>query len=349
MAPATRARFEIVPNPSATSLAARIDEVATATGFSGVVRVDRGDTTPVDAAFGLADRRHGIPMTTATRLGIASGAKGVTALTVMGLVAQGALSLDTRVRDVLGSDLPLVDDRVTVEHLLAHRSGIGDYLDEEVLPEVTDHVLTVPVHTLATTEDYVRVLDGFAQVSAPGETFAYNNSGYVVLALVAGRVAGRPFEELALDRVCRPAGMPNTAFLRSDELPAGVATGYLWTDRPRTNVMHLPVLGSGDGGLYSTTADLTAFWHALVEGRIVPDALVGEMLHARSVTPSGARYGLGFWLGPEDGVVALVGMDAGVSFRSGHDARTDTTWTVASNTSEGASPVARALADHLAA
>ena len=338
-----------MPHTSAASLAARIDEVAATTGFSGVVRVDRGDTTEVEAAFGLADRRHGTPMTTATRLGIASGTKGVTALTVMGLVAEGALSLDTRVRDVLGADLPLVDDRVTVEHLLAHRSGIGDYLDEEALPEVTDHVLPVPVHTLATTEDYLRVLDGFPQVTEPGETFAYNNSGYVVLALVAGRVAGRPFEELALQRVCGPAGMPSTAFLRSDELPAGVATGYLWSDRPRTNVMHLPVVGSGDGGLYSTTADVAAFWRALVEGRIVPDAVVGDMLRARSTSPSGSHYGLGFWLGPEDGAVALVGSDAGVSFRSVHDTRTDITWTVVSNTSEGAWPVARALAEHLAA
>ena len=51
-------------------------------------------------------------------------------------------------REVLGADLPLVDDRVTVEHLLTHRSGIGDYVDEEVFPDTTDHVLTVPVHTL---------------------------------------------------------------------------------------------------------------------------------------------------------------------------------------------------------
>ena len=34
-------------------------------------------------------------------------------------------------RSVLGADLPLIDDDVTIEHLLAHRSGIGDYLDED--------------------------------------------------------------------------------------------------------------------------------------------------------------------------------------------------------------------------
>ena len=53
---------------------------------------------------------------------------------------------------VLGDDLPLIDDRVTVEHLLAHRSGIGDYLDEDADRDVTDYVLPVPVHQLADTE-----------------------------------------------------------------------------------------------------------------------------------------------------------------------------------------------------
>jgi hypothetical protein len=48
-------------------------------------------------------------------------------------------------------------------------------------------------------------------------------------------------------------------------------------------------------------------------------------------------------------VVSLVGSDAGVSFRSVHDRTTDLTWTVVSNTSEGAWPVARALAELLSA
>ena len=330
-------------------LQSALEEVADSTGFSGVVRVDRSGVLLVDAAFGLADRRHDDPMTTGTRLGIASGAKGVTAATVLALVADGSLALDTRVRDVLGADLPLVDDAVTVEHLLAHRSGIGDYLDEEALPEVTDHVMAVPVHALATTEDYLRVLDGHPQAFEPGSAFAYNNSGFVVLALVAGRVAGMPFEDLVVERVCRPAAMADTAFLRSDELPQGVATGYLWHLRPRTNVLHLPVLGSGDGGLYSTTADVHRFWRALFTGELVPLELVADAVRARSSTDAGGGYGLGFWLGPSDDVVGLTGSDAGVSFRSAHHRGSGVTWTVVSNTSEGAWPLARLVGERLGA
>lgn len=332
--------------------AALVDAVESAvesTGFSGAVRVDRGTDTLLDTAYGLADRRHGVAATPATRFGIASGTKGLTALAVLSLVADGTLALDTRVRDLLGSDLPLVDDGVTVEHLLSHHSGIGDYVDEEAVPEVTDHVLTVPVHTLATAEDYLPVLDGLPQVSPPGERFTYNNSGFVVLAIVAARAARVTFEDLVLDRVCRPAGMGATAFLRSDELPGDAATGYLWADRERTNVLHLPVVGSGDGGVYTTTSDVLALWRGLFAGRIVPPAVVEDAMTPRATTASGSRYGLGFWLGAQDGVVALVGSDAGVSFRTVHDRRADLTWTVVSNTSEGAWPVARALTDAVAA
>ena len=99
---------------------------------------------------------------------------------------------------------------MTIEHLLAHRSGIGDYLDEHDGHEVSDYVMTVPVHTLATTENYVLVLDGHPTVFPAGERFAYNNGGFVVLALIAERAAGVPYHDLVRQRVCEPAGMSET-------------------------------------------------------------------------------------------------------------------------------------------
>jgi CubicO group peptidase (beta-lactamase class C family) len=326
---------------------AAVDEVAVASRFSGVVRVDR-DGDVCARAYGLAQRGEAIPNTVATRFGIASGVKSLTALTVLSLVEDGALRLDTPARTVLGADLPLVDDLVTVEHLLAHRSGIGDYLDEEADHEITEYVLPLPVHRLATTEDYVAVLDGHPQKFPPGERFAYCNGGFVVLALIAERVAGVPFPDLVLDRVCTPAGMTDTAFLRSDEPAPGVALGYLGPEGPRTNVLHLPVRGSGDGGLHSTAADLAGFWTALFSGRILPPARVAEMVRPRSEVPAErASYGLGFWLPADSGAVALEGYDAGVSFRSVHDPERRLTWTVLSNWSDGAWPVARRLRDLL--
>src|SRR6478672_7382690 len=292
-----------------------VDEAAAHTGFAGVVRVDRAGENEVSRAYGLADRAHGVLNTVETLFATASGTKGLTALVVMALVERGTLQLDTTARSLLNADLPLIAEDVTVEHLLAHRFGIGDYLDEDELDDKNDYVMPIPVHELATTEKYVRVLDGHATVSPAGERFAYNNGGYVVLALLAERASGVAFHELVRTLVCAPAGMVDTAFLRSDELPGRAARGYLSADGLRTNVLHLPVLGTGDGGLYSTAADFDAFWDSLFAGRIVAPERVAQMVRPHSDWPEESkRYGLGFHLDATGDAVWREGSAAGVSF-----------------------------------
>jgi CubicO group peptidase (beta-lactamase class C family) len=319
---------------------AEIERLADESEFSGAVRIDRGDDLVFAEAYGFADRRWEIPNELDTRFGLASGTKGFTALTVVSLIEDGTLELSTTARSLLGDDLPLIRDDVTIEHLLAHRSGIGDYYDEEVHTDVDSFALPVPVGDLATTEAYLAVLDGFPTKFAPDERFAYCNSGYVVLALLAERASGVPFDELVLQRVCEPAGMRDTGFFRSDELPERTALGYV--DATRTNVLHLPVRGSGDGGIYSTVADVSSMWRSLLAGEIVSSGWVREMVRPRSEAEK-RRYGLGFWLEATTDTVSLVGMDAGVSFWSAHDPASETTATVVSNTSDGAWPIARRL------
>ena len=318
--------------------------------FSGVVRVDRGDTIAFAKAYGLARRDLGIDNTVDTQFGLASGTKGFTALALMSLIGEGRLELATTARSLLGGDLPLIADEVTVEQLLTHWSGIGDYMDEDTGIPITEYVLPVGVHELATTEDYLRVLDGFPAKFAPGERFCYCNGSFVVLALLAERATGIAFPDLVDQHVCRPAGLGDTAFLRSDELPGRAALGYLSTDGPRTNVFHLPVVGSGDGGIYSTVADIHALWAAFFGGRIVPADVVAEMVRPRSDVPEESRrYGLGFWLDQTGDAVMLVGADAGVSFRTVHDPARGYTHTVVSNTTNGAWPVTRRVHELLAA
>jgi CubicO group peptidase (beta-lactamase class C family) len=329
-------------------LAQGLDELLAASDFSGAVRIDDGAGATVAAARGMADRAAEIPNTAETRFAIASGTKGATALVVVSLVADGVLALETTARSVLGSDLPLIDDAVTVEQLLAHRSGIGDYLDEEAMESSADYVMPVPVHQLDSAEAYLPVLDGHPQSFRPGERFTYNNGGYVVLALLAERAAGVPYAELVRTRVTEPAGMADTSFVRSDEVPGGVANGYLDVAGLRTNVLHLPVLGVGDGGLTTTVADVRRLWEALFAGLVVPPDWVARMTTPSGSFPAGKRrYGLGFWLAPDGAAVELEGADAGISFRSRYDPATGASWTVVSNTSDGAWPVARGLASRV--
>ncbi len=308
-------------------------------------RVDRAGSVELAKAYGLADRAHEVANTVDTQFGIASGTKGMTALAVVSLIEDGTLELSTTARSALGRDLPLIGDDVTIEHLLSHRSGIGDYLDEETEDDFEQYLMPIPVHALATTEQYLAVLDGHDTKFAPGERFAYCNGGYVVLALIAERTSGVPFPDLVHQRVCEPAGMPDTAFLRSDELPGRAAIGYLADRRHRGPTCSTSPFGVPEMAA-STPPSRTspALWRAFFAGRIVASEWVAEMIGAHTDEPrTVGRYGLGFWLHESANGVELRGSDAGVSFRSVHDPSAQLTHTVISNTTDGAWSIARFL------
>ena len=329
------------------TLQAEIERLAEAEDFSGVVAVARDGTRSVEVARGFADRANERPNTLDTRFGLASAAKGLTALTVASLVESGELTFDTTLRSLLPDALPSVDPAVTIEHLLGHTSGVGDYLDEDELGDVDDYAMTVPVHRLAAPMDYLAVLDR-PQKTPPGSTFAYNNGGYVMLSIAVEAATGRSYYDLVQERVLDPAGMADTAFLRSDRLPAGAAVGYLADGR--SNVLHLPVRGAGDGGVYSTVRDLESLWQALFAGRILPLDVVDRLVTPRNATLDRRnRYGLGFWLRPDRETVRIEGSDAGVSCRTAYDRPSGLSYVVISNTSTGAWPLVRHLEERLPA
>ena len=90
--------------------------------------------------------------------------------------------------------------------------------------------------------------------------------------------------------------MTGTSYLRSDALPGRTAVGYLGAEGDRNNVLHLPVRGSGDGGAYTTVADVHRLWAALRAGVLLRPRDLAEAWRPRSDVPiEGARYGAGFW------------------------------------------------------
>jgi CubicO group peptidase (beta-lactamase class C family) len=314
--------------------------------FSGVIGVYRDGRPLVELTRGFADRANRRSVSLATVFGIASVTKGLTALTVVSAIESGELRADTTLRSLLPDALPGVAPEVTIEHLLAHTSGVWDYLDEDVLTDTDEYVLGMPVHRLTAPADYLPLLGEQPQVRPVDHGFKYNNGGYVMLAVAVEVACGRSYYDLVQERVLDPAGMTSTGFWRSDQLPPGVAIGYL--DDGRSNVLHLPVRGAGDGGAFSTIADLERLWQALFAGRVLPPAVVERMVTARNAEPDGgSRYGLGFWLRADRETVMLEGSDAGISCRTAFDRESGISYTVISNTSSGAWPIVRHLGERL--
>ena len=210
--------------------------------------------------------------------------------------------------------------------------------------------MPVPVHELATTEQYLAVLGGHPTKFPAGEQFAYCNGGFVVLALIAERASGVPFHELVRERVCAPGrhGRHRVPALR--RAAGAAALGYL--TRRRVEDERLPPPGARQ----RRRRDLLhrgghpPFWSRVLRG---PDRVGAtgspRWCAPRSDVPEEAmRYGLGFWLHGSGNGVIMEGYDAGVSFRSGHDPVRGLTRTMISNTSETWS-VARLLDERLSA
>ncbi len=116
------------------SLRDAVDGAAERSGFSGVVRLDRAGETEFSAAYGFADRAHGVLNTVQTLFATASGTKGMTALAVMGLVERGTLELATPARSLLGADLPLIADDVTIDSCWHTGPGSGTTSTRTPLP-----------------------------------------------------------------------------------------------------------------------------------------------------------------------------------------------------------------------
>jgi CubicO group peptidase (beta-lactamase class C family) len=332
-------------------LVSQLTTIAAETDFSGAAVAHGGSgrggaERVVELVHGFADRANGRPNTLDTRFGTASATKGLTALAAASLIESGDLSFETTLRDLTSDDLPHVDPAVTVEDLLGHTSGVGDYLGEDAIGDIDDYLLSIPAQRLSDPDAYLPLVASPGQAEPPGDRFRYNNGGYVMLSVAIERATGLSFYDVVRRRVLQPAGMHDSGFFRSDRLPHRIAHGY--TADGRTNVFHLPVRGAGDGGLYSTVDDIESLWSALFGGRIVSGEMAGRLTSPRSDAPSqGMRYGLGFWLRPDRPTVMLEGMDTGVSFRSAHDIESGAGYTVISNTSSGAWPLIRILDDRL--
>ena len=105
------------------------------------------------------------------------------------------------------------------------------------------------------------------------------------------------------------------------------------------------MVATGDGGAYTTTADMSRFWEALMGGRIVAAETLADMRRPRSEPDAGESdcYGLGFWLKADSPEITMSGGDAGVSFWSSHHPGLGTTATVIGTTMGGAWPVAEVI------
>ncbi len=103
-------------------------------------------------------------------------------------------------------------------------------------------------------------------VSAPGEKFAYSNSGYILLGCVIEKVSGVSYEQYITDNIIKPAGLENTAYDHVRPIVKNRASGYVFDGDHLVNADMGDMSGTHSAGaLHSTVDDLYKFDQALAE------------------------------------------------------------------------------------
>lgn len=261
--------------------------------FSGSVLVARGGRVLLRRGYGLADRERGARNTPETRFDLGSLAKQFTAAAILKLESEGKLS----VSDPLSKHLPdyprPAGDQVTLHHLLTHTSGIPSLGRRGPLERVEEDC------SPQTMERLIAYSKDLPLASAPGERYAYSNTGYILLAAVVERASGMAFYDYLREALFRPAGMTRTGKLDPGEAADGRAMGYdgYAPEVKPAKCVH-PSWMPGAGAVHSTVDDLFRWQQALDAGEILPPAQLEKFYHPHvSRGRPGAHYAYGWFRG----------------------------------------------------
>jgi CubicO group peptidase (beta-lactamase class C family) len=224
--------------------------------FSGTVLVARNGNVVYAGAYGEANKDHHVPNKLETRFNIGSIGKTFTAVAVMQLVQEGKL----RLSETLGKyypECPFAEkETITIQNLLTHTSGLGDYLEHKEYK--------AKLATLRSVGDALPLIFDQKPAFPAGERFQYSNSGFCLLGGIIEKVSGMPYREFVRQHIFEPCGMKKSSICQEDEVLPDRAIGYTQNaDGSFTaNIRVIPAALS-DGGLRTSANDLLKFDQAL--------------------------------------------------------------------------------------
>lgn len=245
--------------------------------FHGVVMVARGDQVAVHRAFGSADLVDGVPNETHTVFRVGTLSAQLTAAAIMRLHEAGALDLDDLVTKHL-PDWP-AGSSITIEHLLAHQSGIPNFTDD-----LTFEIWKKGARSLGATLGRFR---GDPLEFEPGTDTNPSNSNYVLLGAILEAVAQEPYEQVVREQVLEPLSLTHTHYARTDEPQA---VGMVFNEGEYLEVVDgvEPSAFGPAGGWLSTAGDMMRLAQGLSHDELL--SRHGTM-RMQGLTEDGLGYG----------------------------------------------------------
>ena len=268
----------------------------------GAVLVKKEGKVIFERGYGVTDLNTRTKIDGHTNFRLASCTKQFTAMAIMLLIHDGKLHYDDRLTGIFPG-FPDYGKAISIRNLLNHTSGLLDY--EDLMPKIDPKA---PVDQIQIHDSGVLELLKQQKTTkfAPGTHWEYSNSGYVVLGLVVAKVSGKPFDEFLHDRIFAPLQMTNTvAYVRGKNEVLHRAYGHSKTSSGWAQTDQSPTSATlGDGGVYSSLADLSKWddalaQHTLLTAREMEPAVTPVRVADKSVrNPDGspAEYGFGWFL-----------------------------------------------------
>jgi CubicO group peptidase (beta-lactamase class C family) len=291
----------------ATSIARYGKQLHDAKHFSGVVLAAKAGKVVVERAYGLASTAAKTPNTLDTKFNIGSINKVFTKIAIAQLAEAGKLSLDDTIRTHLPDIALAAADKITIGHLLEHRSGMGDIFGAKYD--------AAPPSRLRELADFVPLFAAEPLAFEPGSSQRYSNAGYVTLGLIVERLSGEKYRDYVAKHIFAPARMTSTGFWALEEQVARRAIGYTRNASDGAlpalvpNTDHLPGRPSSAGGAFATARDLLRLWEALAAGELLSPKWTNWMIN-RSFTDARRSPSLG-WAGGADGINAMIEIGEG--------------------------------------
>lgn len=258
--------------------------------WNGVVYVGSKDNVLYKKAFGYAEIETKKPMLLTTWFKTESVGKMFTAIRIMQLVAAGKLKLNTTVADILPDWKIPQAEKITIEHLLTHTSGLSSPWDHP------DYVFG-KIYSAAEMKKIIETAPVI--FPTPGEKSYYSNSGYVLMEKMIEKLDKRSFEKSIRQHIFKPAGMKYTRSLNDSVLPVYAAQPYyqVTTDRfAKDKTRYGDGKASGAGGWMSTAGDLFLFAQAYLNEKLLPRKWMDVQLtnnHSLDTSSPYRRYGMG--------------------------------------------------------
>ena len=284
------------------------------------VLVLKNGQTVFEKGYGVAALRTRSKIDGKTNFRLASFTKQFTAMAIMLFVHDGKLRYEEKLTDVF-PDFPPYGKTITIRNLLTHTSGLPDYEDLMDATEKVKRPAWTPERQIQDAEVLELLKKEKTGKFAPGTSWAYSNSGYVVLGLIVAKVSGTSYGEFLHQRIFAPLRMDHTiVFQKGKNEVANRAFGHAKennvfkeTDQSSTSAT------LGDGGIYSNLEDLALWDEALREYKLLSEqemqpALTAVRLNGGSQTywpkeagddpkaaPRPVEYGFGWFLDPYQG------------------------------------------------